>query len=909
MSRLGSASASQPSVPSKADLERVQTAADLFAKQLRDAGFDITIPPIRATETSSVASKGTSEERGGPPDDDDGRHQSSMESSDEIVKPRKRVVIQEDVSYQEPHEIDEEEDEEDVDREQLAAVARGGRENGFLEHDRFNGEEKYRETEYLDAGESSESPPVMRQSYTGARSAATVGAVAATAGGAAVASQTIFKKTNVRLSTESSDSRLDSRSNPLTSEMEKKRRSLSPRHLRDIEPQKGSTFVPVSAATAQPDHPEYAFQDEESPVEESARRKTSNPGLRRSGSKRNGMHGDEKSRALERKASSKNPLHRAAPAAAVTGVAAKMKGERSKSPLRSRSPLAEDSSISIPSNRMDTLERQATDPEERKEDVVSRTRSGKLQQTLMGRRNSKQASDMTGGGDKDRKNTMSRLFGRNRQRDEGEREEPPAKEVLPAKSRSPNVVETEMERHLRHQREKLEVRERKIAEIEAKRDHSMAERPHASGRDAVAAGAAGAAGAVGAGAMAVTVHPPEKPGSPHRVENHYEDPVRARPVDAKLEDIIIERRERRQNRRREREERKRALARQDPHDSEDTLNDFTSDKNDILMAAQTRAQNKSGNKGRSGASTLGPAAAIVGAAGATAVAARAAGDRVPGGDSRKSAEYDEARRLRREARRKRRAAEKAEAATTEKMRRSLGTKSKSESDSQVEMAGADALGAAAVAGDRGNVTPRPLTPPKLSPPPQSSAADDAPEYPLSPRSGDVDTGRVSPQRLPVRPSSSSNLRQIDEDMREVLQQHPESFRPPPLLYLPVTIGGVTLGAVVDTAAQASFITLASARRVDLERLVDRRFAGNASGNATTSGGIVGRVHVCTMIIGTTAVRCSLAVSESGPKGRATKMPDVVIGADVLLNTNAILDLKRKRLVIGHDKTSLQLDVM
>jgi Aspartyl protease len=150
---------------------------------------------------------------------------------------------------------------------------------------------------------------------------------------------------------------------------------------------------------------------------------------------------------------------------------------------------------------------------------------------------------------------------------------------------------------------------------------------------------------------------------------------------------------------------------------------------------------------------------------------------------------------------------------------------------------------------------------------------------------------------------------MDVGIREVPQQNPESFQPPPLLYLPVIINGTQLGAVVDTAAQASFIMLSAARRAGMQRLVDSRFAGNTSGNSTTNGGIVGRIHICHMVIGTTPVRCSLVVSESGPKDRARNLPDVVIGADVLLNAYSILDLKRKWLVIGHDKAALHLDVM
>lgn len=883
-----SQSASPPSprnAPTRADLERVQTAADLFAKQLRDAGFDINIPTIRAEETSRVGSKETSGERERTPDDEESHHHRSMESSDEIVKPRKRVVMQEDTSYQKAYEIDEEEEEEDDDRELLAAAMRGRMEAEHMEDDGSDGEEEYRENEYPDEGDSGEGSPMMRQSRKGSRSAE--------------ASETIFKKSQVRLSSQSPDSRPDSRTIPPAFEMENKRRSLSPRHFHDTERHERGTFVPVSAATALPEHPEYAFEDMDSSVEEPARRKIAGV-LRRSGSKRNGVHGDEVSSIVEREVSSKTPLRRAAPAAAVTGVAARMKGERS----RSRSPLADDSSRSIPSDRVDTLGRQAEEAEERKEDTAVRTKSGKLQQTLIGRRNSKHANDTSNGGDKERKNTMSRLFGRSRQKDEGEREEAPAKEVLPPRNRSPKIVETEMERHLRHQREKLEARERKIAESDAKREQSMEEMSLA-GRDTIAATAARN------GAMALTVHPPEQPGSPHRVKKHYTDPVGAKPLEASLGDAIIDRRESRQSRRREREEQKRALARRDPQESDDALNEeFTSDKNDILLAARARAQSKAGHKDRSSASALGLGAASAVAVGATAGVARGteSGDR-SGSGSRKSAEYEEARRLRREARRKRRAAEKAEASTTEKMRRSLGTKPKIDLGSFEEMAGADSIGAAAVVGDRKKASPRPPTPPKLPLPQQSSAASHPPEDRSPPDSGDMDAGSRSRNESPGKPVPSTDLQQIDEDMREVLQRHPESFRPPPLLYLPVKISGVSLGAVVDTAAQASFITLSSARRVGLERLMDRRFAGNASGNATTSGGIVGRVHICTMIVGTTAVRCSLAVSESGPKGRATKMPDIVIGADVLLNTNAILDLKRKRLVIGQDKTTLQLDVM
>lgn len=154
-------------------------------------------------------------------------------------------------------------------------------------------------------------------------------------------------------------------------------------------------------------------------------------------------------------------------------------------------------------------------------------------------------------------------------------------------------------------------------------------------------------------------------------------------------------------------------------------------------------------------------------------------------------------------------------------------------------------------------------------------------------------------------SAAADSRTIDLHMREVLRENPEAFRPPPLLYLPVTTGTTRLCAVIDTAAHGSFITLAAVRRAGLRQLVDLRFA--SGGGAGGMSGVVGRIHRCELVIGETRIVSSLAVSDSGGRGRgAGTLPDMILGADVLLKNGAVVDLKKKRFVLGSDKIRIRL---
>jgi hypothetical protein len=473
----------------------------------------------------------------------------------------------------------------------------------------------------------------------------------------------------------------------------------------------------------------------------------------------------------------------------------------------------------------------------------------------------------------------------------------PVKETIPEKVRPRNVVETEIERQLRRQREKLEARERMITSpprppATALGAESRAQVANQTPRPLKTAGAA-AAGTVATAAATAGAVAAARSGPSERGVRTEEDERRAQ-----------ERRERRLARRKQREARKRvefedARAEAAPQGQLEPAGRERRLAGEERTAEESHATAEAGPVAAAAARSEGQAYAADLLQADTCERASAA---------HSNEEMAEARRVRTASRKSKRRDAESAAKETESKAEEAARASAARSEPSAPMGDALVPIVDAPAGSHLNgLEGVPADAAARGRTAAVAVADGGRRTRHGNRREPGDLARAVVSA--ATGGDAPDVRAIDESMREILQQNPESFRPPPLLYIGVSVNGVPLGAVLDTAAQASFITLPAARRAGLQRLVDSRFAAGASGNATTSGGIVGRIHICPLAVGATMVQCSLAVSEGGPKGRATKTPDVVLGADVLLKTEAILDLKRQRLVLGHDKTPIQLDVM
>jgi DNA damage-inducible protein 1 len=102
-----------------------------------------------------------------------------------------------------------------------------------------------------------------------------------------------------------------------------------------------------------------------------------------------------------------------------------------------------------------------------------------------------------------------------------------------------------------------------------------------------------------------------------------------------------------------------------------------------------------------------------------------------------------------------------------------------------------------------------------------------------------------------------------------------------MLYIECTINKKTVQAFVDSGAQSTIMSLGLARELGLERLIDKRFKGQAVGVGV--GNIVGRVHCAEMTIEGNIYPLSLTILE-GDK------VDFLFGLDMLKRHRISIDL-------------------
>ncbi|KAL7697307.1 Dna-damage inducible protein DDI1-like protein [Lotmaria passim] len=132
-------------------------------------------------------------------------------------------------------------------------------------------------------------------------------------------------------------------------------------------------------------------------------------------------------------------------------------------------------------------------------------------------------------------------------------------------------------------------------------------------------------------------------------------------------------------------------------------------------------------------------------------------------------------------------------------------------------------------------------------------------------------------------------RQIDENLANAYEYTPEVFTHVTMLYVPCIINQVPLKAFVDSGAQKSVISLRTAERCNLMRLLDRRMAGVAVGVGQQV--ILGQIHMTTVKIASLYLPFAFSVLAEQPM-------DVIIGLDQLKRHLMTIDLKHNYLVIG-----------
>lgn len=137
-----------------------------------------------------------------------------------------------------------------------------------------------------------------------------------------------------------------------------------------------------------------------------------------------------------------------------------------------------------------------------------------------------------------------------------------------------------------------------------------------------------------------------------------------------------------------------------------------------------------------------------------------------------------------------------------------------------------------------------------------------------------------------------NQQDIDEQMRNALEYTPEVFTTVHMLFINLEINGYAVKAFVDTGAQMTILSTRLAEKTGLNRLIDKRFIGEAHGVGV--GKILGKIHQAQIKIETQFIPCSFTVLD-------TPM-DLLIGLDMLKRHQACVDLEHDVLRIAGVET-------
>lgn len=137
---------------------------------------------------------------------------------------------------------------------------------------------------------------------------------------------------------------------------------------------------------------------------------------------------------------------------------------------------------------------------------------------------------------------------------------------------------------------------------------------------------------------------------------------------------------------------------------------------------------------------------------------------------------------------------------------------------------------------------------------------------------------------------------VERSYHEMMESFPESLGRVLMLYIDANVNGHPIQAFVDSGAQSTIMSASAAEKCGLLHLLDDRFAGVAVGVGT--GTILGRVHLCPLVVEGRHFPCTITVMDDGGRGLGDKNMEFLFGLDMLKRHRCRIDLAKNVLVFG-----------